>query len=183
MNWKELQRFDAKNCGLVTNADRMAQPNWPDGITLKMAMEHLDIDADITPTGWLPESKYGYLYLKKELYEIITVNKKTVNTVLLYKYKRWLYTRKANFYSVINNPKPSQVFVKEVVDKKFKPTKFLTDSLEQAHGYLSVNGIDPVLQYPFVAWHPKNRLGERKRYEDGIVFMTYSTLLAWLKSQ
>jgi len=180
-NWKTLQRSDSLACGLVTNCDRAARPNSPDGILPLDALKHLgvfDLIESIkwkkNPTGWFPECKAGYSYLPSALQkQVIDESKKEANSEydLFFCEKDGLaFFRRGNFYQYINS-----VLLGTPVDYigvnvlSYKVPQYLIDWLDQAIGYLSLFPKNSPLKHPFVSWHPKPREGKRPRFDDALI--------------
>lgn len=66
-NWKEQQRYVASAFRLVTNADRPAPPEFPDGVPADIVIERLKMEKALehSPSHFLPEAKSGYGMSKK----------------------------------------------------------------------------------------------------------------------
>jgi hypothetical protein len=185
MKWKILQRFDAEQVGLITNAERAARPDWPDGVSIKMALKQLGADLRYLRepiSGWFPESKCGYHFYTKEYKEFIKLSRRCGGLLLCpveYKKERLYILRKGNFFSCIIAPVSTKTTTQLYSGKIPKIYKFLYDALLQAEGYLSAPGIDSDMRYPFVGWHPKDKY---LQYVDGVVMVRREVFFKWRDS-
>lgn len=184
-NWKKLQQIDAKNLNLISNADRPAAPNAPDGITIVHALKHLQanfIPKDIFKilnfhTGIYPESKSGYANAPKKIYQYIEEQKRNKNILYRIYAKDIIFMHKNSFFTLLFNEfilKEEQIIHKNI-KIEYKIPKYLYDWLEQADGYIDEeNGY----KYPVVLWQPKNV----RFYKDGLAIIRQSVFIKIISS-
>jgi len=162
-NWKFHQAKDAQNLNLISNADRPASPNSPDGITLQEALKHLQ--ADFIPnsvfkilnfhTGLFPESKAGYANAPKRIYKTIQDQKKDKDVLYKIFADDLIFMRKDSFFNLFFN---EFILNKEQIQHKdikvdYKIPKYMYDWLAQADGYIDK---EKGYIWPVVLWQPKN---------------------------
>lgn len=176
-NWRAIQRQDANNLRMITNADRPASPNAPDGITVIDVLKHLQ--ADFIPedvfkilnfhTGIYPEAKAGYANSPKKIYQHIEEQKKDKDVLYRIFADDLIFMCKDSFFTLFFNQfvlNRKQIAHKDI-KADYKIPKYIYDWLEQADGYVDKeNGY----VWPVVLWQPKNV----RMYKNGLAIFRQS---------
>lgn len=178
-DWKEAQRRDAYHLHLVTNSDRPAQPNSPDGIRIIDAFTHLNIK-DFIPQnvlkqlnnidfGLYNESKAGYYNAPKKLYNLL-LEQNSSGVLLVFEADDFYFFLKKPFFEavygacVFGTKKDKQILSTTPISLTYMVPQYMIDWWIQADGY---RDIEHGYEYPIVCWWPK----DIRLYNNGIVYM------------
>ena len=176
-NWKTAQRRDATNLFLVTNAERPAKPDSPDGITVMDALNHLGITAFLTNDlkkelskvgiGIFPESKSGYFDAPKNLLRIMALQKKQKEVLIPFYSSKFIFCRKETFFDIMIDAllvSKSKNRIGHVELFHYSIPDYIHSWIQQAETYIDE---ERNYKWPVLCWWPKNV----RYYKDGLVIM------------
>ena len=188
-NWKNQQKFAANAFRLVTNADRPAPPEFPDGVPADIVVKHLGMENAVKyrPSQFLPEAKSGYGFsskwkvLQKHLVGLSKVNYEApifniissrnlegLNSIMLLK-----DLSKVMFELEIFKHEFSLVFGKEFLSLVHKlPKNPVKDGYEQCTGYTKMEKLINYNFFPVVVWHC-----DKTRFENDLCFFSFTHFL------
>jgi hypothetical protein len=178
IKWKTAQTRDAAILNLVSNANRPAKPNSPDGISIIDVIEYLGTSEILQKintknlcihTGFYNESKAGYSMLPKALRQVplwkqfkILICKSENDDFVIFK--------KSQIKEVFRlHSMGSGIIEKPIIETiEFEFPKYMLNWMKQAEMYRQ----DKTYLWPLVFWWPQGV----SRYDNGIVYTKLKVL-------